>query len=159
MIKSKRVMVFLEFLIGGIFFGIIEDIIVIKILTNKPITLSILGIIFIVSLPFAFLGEYLIDRIDFIKILKLDKKYKKAEIFLEFLIIGVLLGVVEDLMAFYFVIGEAITKEIIFVAFLVVIPFAFVGEILLDRINIQKTIVSKRIIMKNNKKYLDKTPR
>ncbi len=150
--KNNRLFIFLEFLIGGIILGIIEDIILIKFITNEPITLFILLIIFLVTLPFAFLGEYVVDRIDFLKLFNLNKKYKNLEVFLEFLIFGVVLGVAEDLIAFSLAIGDAITLKIVLTAFIIAVPFAFVGEYLLDRISLQKTFSLKRLTWKNNHK-------
>lgn len=70
---NKRLEVFLEFLIWGIILGIVEDTILIKLVTNEPITEHIFLIVFLVTLSFAFLGEYVIDKIDFLKLLKLEK--------------------------------------------------------------------------------------
>ncbi len=132
---EKRILIFLEFLIGGVILGIIEDIIIIKLLTHEPITFHIFLTVFLITLPFAFFGEYIVDHFDFIKIFKLDKKYEKLEVFLEFLIFGVVVGVIEDLTAFYFAIGNPITFQVVLVALAVAVPFAFVGEIIIDRIN------------------------
>jgi hypothetical protein len=143
---EKRIFVFLEFLIGGILLGIIEDIILIKILTTDSITLAIIGIIFLVTLPFAFFGEYIVDKIDFLKFFNINKKYKKVEVFLEFLIFGIILGVVEDLTAFYFAIGDKITINVVLIATLIAIPFAFIGEFLLDQINFEESFKKRKII-------------
>jgi hypothetical protein len=132
---EKRVLVFLEFLIGGVILGIIEDILIIKILTHEPITFHVFFTVFLVTLPFAFIGEYIVDNIDFIKIFKLNKKYKKLELFLEFLVFGIIVGVIEDLTAFYFAIGNPITLKVVLVATCVAVPFAFLGELIIDRIN------------------------
>lgn len=145
---KKRFLVFLEFLIGGIFLGVIEDIIIIKILTEEPITLHILWIVLIVTIPFAFIGEYVVDKIDFIKIFNLNKKYRKIELFIEFLIFGVVLGVVEDLTAFYFAVGDKITLHVIIIIILIAIPFAFIGELIIDRVDLLKTIENKKLILK-----------
>ena len=144
----KRFYVFLQLLIWGIVVGVIEDMIIIKILTDKTITLQILIIITLVTIPFAFVGEYIIDRIDFIKIFKLDEKYKKAEVFLEFFIFGVLLGVTEDLTAFHFAVGEPITWHVVLVVIAVAVPFAFVGEYIVDRLDFISSIKAKKIIWK-----------
>ncbi len=132
---NKRAIVFLEFLIGGIILGITEDIILIKILTNEQINLQILWILLLITIPFAFLGECVVDRIDFIKLFRLNKKYKKIEVFLEFLIFGVILGIIEDLIAFSFSVGESITPKVILFAAIIAIPFAFLGEVIIDRID------------------------
>jgi hypothetical protein len=147
---NKRAFVFFEFLVGGVILGLIEDVILIKILTDEPITFQIFWIILLVTIPFAFFGEYVVDKIDFLKIFKLNKKYRKIEIFLEFLIFGVLLGIVEDLTAFHFAIGNPITFKVILVATLIAIPFAFLGEFIIDRIDISKSFKEKEINLKKD---------
>ena len=66
--------------------------------------------------------------------------YKRLEVFLEFLIFGVLMGVVEDFVAVYLVTGITITLRSIFIIILVAIPFAVIGELIVDRID----LVSKK---------------
>lgn len=66
----RRLEVFLEFLIFGIIVGIIEDLIAIKFATDAQITWRVVGISFLVALPFAFVGEILVDKIDFVRIYK-----------------------------------------------------------------------------------------
>lgn len=77
----KRLEVFLEFLIFGIIVGIAEDLIAIRFATEAKITWQVVGIVFLVAIPFAFLGEVLVDRIDFVsifqKLFKRDNKFKK----------------------------------------------------------------------------------
>mgnify|MGYP000937154646 CR=1 FL=1 len=146
---KKRVKVFLEFLIGGILLGIIEDLILINLASNEPVTWHILWIVLVVTLPFAFLGEYVVDRIDFLKIFNLNKSYRKKEVFFEFLIFGIILGVVEDLIAFYFAVGDPITLKVVLIAAIVAIPFAFLGEYVIDRMDLRKNkniFQSKKIL-------------
>lgn len=135
---NGRLEVFLEFLIWGIILGIVEDIILIKLITNEPITWHIFLIVFLVTLPFAFFGEYVIDKIDFLKLLNLKEKYRKIILFSQFLIFGIMLGVIEDLTAFYFAIGDPITFKVVLVATIIAIPFAIIGELFIDRINLNK---------------------
>jgi hypothetical protein len=66
----KRLEVFLEFLIFGIIVGVVEDIIAIKVTTGEPITWHVLGIIVLVAIPFAFIGEVLVDRINFVELFR-----------------------------------------------------------------------------------------
>lgn len=66
--KWKRLEVFLEFLIFGVIIGVVEDIIAVKITTGEAITWKIFWIIVAIAIPFAFLGEILVDQIDFVKI-------------------------------------------------------------------------------------------
>jgi len=65
-------------------------------------------------------------------------EYKKLEIFLEFLIFGVIMGVVEDLVALSITTDQSITWKTIFIITLVAIPFAAVGELIVDRIDLTK---------------------
>ncbi len=69
----------MEFLIFGIIIGIVEDLIAIEFATNAKITWRVVGIVFLVAVPFAFLGEVLVDRIDFVSIFqKLFKRNNKS---------------------------------------------------------------------------------
>ena len=68
--NCKRLEVFLEFLIFGIIVGVTEDLIAVKIVTNQPITWHVVGIIVLIAIPFALVGEVLVDRIDFVEIFK-----------------------------------------------------------------------------------------
>lgn len=145
---NKRLFVFLEFLIGGVLLGIIEDFIIIKIVSNEVFSLEIFFIVLLVTIPFAFFGEFIIDKIDFIKLFHLTKRYKRLEIFFEFLIFGVLFGVVEDLTAFYFAVGDKINFKIIITLFLITIPFAFISEFLIDRVDFSKSLNLKKIYWK-----------
>lgn len=63
-----RLEVFLEFLIFGVIVGVAEDLIAVTLATGEPITLKIIGIVVLVAIPFAFFGEVLVDRVDFVKI-------------------------------------------------------------------------------------------
>lgn len=52
--------------------------------------------------------------------------------FYEFLFIGVLVGVIEDLIAIYFATDASIDPRMIFIVFLIALPFAFLSEIVVD---------------------------
>jgi len=52
--------------------------------------------------------------------------------FAEFFIVGLLMGVSEDLMAIYFATGESITIHIFIIASAVSLPFAFFSEMVVD---------------------------
>jgi hypothetical protein len=64
--KSKRLEIFLEFLIFGVIMGVIEDLIAIKTATGASITWETVVIITLVAVPFAAIGELIVDRIDLI---------------------------------------------------------------------------------------------
>jgi len=68
--KWKRLEVFLEFLIFGIIVGVTEDLIAVEVVADVPITWHVIGIIVLIAIPFALLGEVLVDRIDFIEIFR-----------------------------------------------------------------------------------------
>jgi hypothetical protein len=74
--------VILEFLIFGIVIGVVEDLIAIKVTTEETITWSVIGIIVLIAIPFAFIGEVVADQIDFAAILEklFSKKEKKKRI-------------------------------------------------------------------------------
>jgi len=71
----KKIELIFELLIFGIIFGVVEDIIVIKIVTNEPITWHAIYIIILIAIPFAIIGEVIIDKIDFVKIFQ--KAFRK----------------------------------------------------------------------------------
>lgn len=58
----RRFGLFLEFLIFGVVLGVIEDLIAVTLATGEVITLRTLGIIILVAIPFAVLGELLVER-------------------------------------------------------------------------------------------------
>lgn len=60
-------------------------------------------------------------------------KRDHVERFLEFLVVGIVLGVIEDLLAVKFATGEEITFEVILVVFAVAVPFAAFSELFVDR--------------------------
>ncbi len=66
----KKWEVIFELLVFGIVIGIIEDLTAIKFATGEPITLKIIGIVILIAIPFAILGEVIFDRIDFATIFK-----------------------------------------------------------------------------------------
>ena len=66
----KRIEVFSEFLIFGIVVGVIEDIIAVKVVADVAITWGTVGIIVLIAIPFAVLGEVVVDRIDFIELFR-----------------------------------------------------------------------------------------
>ena len=61
MSKLKRLRI-LEFLVIGVFMGIIEDLIAIAVATDASIDFSVIGVVFLVALPFAFLSEVVVDH-------------------------------------------------------------------------------------------------
>lgn len=127
----KRLEVFIEFIIFGVLMGVVEDLIAVKFAVDHSIDARTVLIAFLVSIPFAAVGELIVDKTHLIK--KTGNKYwRHIEMFIEFLIFGVLMGIVEDLIALTVITGEPVTLEIIGIVALVAIPFAIIGELIVD---------------------------
>ena len=62
----RRLEVFLEFLIFGVIMGVVEDLIVVTLSTGEPITWKVIGIVILVTIPFAAVGELIVDRMELI---------------------------------------------------------------------------------------------
>lgn len=75
--RAHRLEVLFEFLIFGIVIGIVEDILAVKITTGEPITLKIVGIVILIAIPFAIIGELIVDHVDFIELAKRFKGWFK----------------------------------------------------------------------------------
>jgi len=65
-INIKRLEIFLEFLIFGVAMGIVEDVIALKLATGEPITWRVIWIVTLVAIPFAAVGELIVDRMKII---------------------------------------------------------------------------------------------
>jgi hypothetical protein len=52
--------------------------------------------------------------------------------FAEFFIVGLMMGISEDLMAIYFATGDTITIHVVIIASAVSLPFAFFSELVVD---------------------------
>ncbi|MFH1602137.1 MAG: hypothetical protein ABIB61_04230 [Candidatus Shapirobacteria bacterium] len=61
---------------------------------------------------------------------------------LEFFLIGLAMGIIEDILAIYFATDDPITWRTFKVAFLVALPFAFISEIIVD-IKLLRHIIGK----------------
>jgi len=59
------------------------------------------------------------------------KKINKARLF-EFLIIGILFGLAEDLLAIFLATDAEINLKVVWVVLAVAVPFAFISEIIVD---------------------------
>lgn len=78
--KWKKIEVMFEFLIFGILIGITEDLIAVKLTTGAPFTAKMIGIIVLIAIPFAIIGEIIADRIDFATIFKRTFEKKKKSV-------------------------------------------------------------------------------
>ncbi len=64
--KRKRLEIFLEFLIFGVAMGLLEDLIAISLATDEMITWQTVGIVVLIAIPFAAMGELVVDRISWL---------------------------------------------------------------------------------------------
>lgn len=72
----------------------------------------------------------------------MDRKF--LERFIEFFFIGLLLGIVEDVIAVYFATGEPITWSMVGIIALVALPFAAFTELVVDKTDLIVTHSKKR---------------
>ncbi len=128
---SYRVKVFLSLFLFGVVLGFVENITAIYFATDHAINLRAVIISILVVIPFAAIGELIVDRVNLISTNK-RKGLKRLEVFLEFMIFGLVMGVVEDLIVITLLTGKAITLEVVGIVFLVTLPFAIVGELIVD---------------------------
>ena len=128
--KSKKLELFLEFLIFGIIMGIVEDLLAISLSTGSHFSWKILFVVTIVTIPFAAIGELIVDRA---KLAPKLIKNPKVAMYVEFLVFGILMGIAEDLIAVVLATGASISPTIVAIVLLVTIPFAAINELIVDR--------------------------
>jgi len=57
---------------------------------------------------------------------------ERTERIIEFVVIGLVMGITEDLLAVWLSTGEPITLEVLGIVILIALPFAFVSEYVVD---------------------------
>jgi peptidoglycan/LPS O-acetylase OafA/YrhL len=60
--NAKHIERFLEFLVIGVIFGTVEDLIAVKLATGESISLYMIGVVVAVAIPFAAFSELYIDH-------------------------------------------------------------------------------------------------
>jgi len=80
-------------------------------------------------------------------------KWKKLEVMFEFLLFGILIGITEDIIAIKLTTGASITPRMIGIIVAIAIPFAIIGEMIADRVNMASTFekMSNNINHRNKK--------
>lgn len=71
--KARRWELILEFFVFGIILGVIEDALAVKMVSGEPLTWAALGMIVLITIPFAIIGELVVDN------LNLTEKIKKVK--------------------------------------------------------------------------------
>jgi hypothetical protein len=77
-------------------------------------------------------------------------KHKNRIRLIEFFIIGVIFGIVEDLLAITIATGGKFEWKYVWVATIVAIPFAFISEIIVDHPDFWKKFLPKRWFLKKD---------
>lgn len=77
------------------------------------------------------------------------RKAKRLEVIFEFLVFGIVVGIVEDVLAVKLTTGEPITLKMIGIIVLLAIPFAIVAEVIADNIDFSKFF--ERFVGKNSR--------
>lgn len=75
--KTSHVERFLEFVVVGVIFGTIEDLIAVKLATGESISLNMIGIVVAVAIPFAAFSELYIDHPEIRPMRKVAEKTRK----------------------------------------------------------------------------------
>lgn len=75
---------------------------------------------------------------------KNHERRRRLEVFFEFLIFGIALGIVEDLVAIVLATDAKISPKLFLIVLLVTIPFAALGELIVDKTNWFKWISSRK---------------
>ena len=128
--QHKKIALFVLFLAIAVVMSVIEDIFVVILAAQATINLRIILLIFAISIPFAAFSELVVDKI-YIPILG-----RKLELFLEFLIFGIIIGIIEDLLAILVATSSPITLKTIGIITLIAIPFAILSELIVDRMDL-----------------------
>ena len=79
-------------------------------------------------------------------------KHKYKIRLIEFFVIGVLFGIIEDLIAISLATGGAFEWKYVGIAAVVAIPFAFISEIVVDHPNFWKHFLPTHWFNEENKK-------
>lgn len=130
---KKSLKVFLGFLIFGVLVGMIEDLIAIHYATDYTIDARAIYVALFVAIPFAIIGEVIVDRTHLLPKASKNKNIRHLEIFLEFMIFGVVMGIIEDLIAISILTGGIITFNTVWIVTIITLPFAILGELIVDR--------------------------
>ena len=134
MSSHARLKVFFSFVFFGVLIGLVENLLVVYFATSHPLDLSVFVISLLVVIPFAALGELIVDRHPLLP--HADSAFvRRLELFLEFFVFGMVMGVVEDLLVITLITGGGITLEVVGIVALVTLPFAVFGELVVDRTN------------------------
>jgi uncharacterized membrane protein YgaE (UPF0421/DUF939 family) len=75
--RRRRLERFTEFLLVGVALGVIEDMIAVMLVTGEGFSFEMLGIIVMVTVPFAAFSELIVDSDEYLIIEKIAEKMKE----------------------------------------------------------------------------------
>lgn len=70
---KKKTLRIVEFLVIGVLFGLVEDIIAVKAVSNVMVDLRVIGTVLLVAIPFAIVSELVVDHPRFWEVLRMRK--------------------------------------------------------------------------------------
>lgn len=73
------------------------------------------------------------------------RKRRRLERFTEFLLVGVVLGVIEDMIAVMLVTGQSFSLEMLAIIVMVTVPFAAFSELIVDS---DEYLIIEKILVK-----------
>lgn len=75
----------------------------------------------------------------------MSTREKKIHRFIEFLIVGLAMGITEDIIAVKLATGAEINLSVIWVVLLIAIPFAVFSELIVDREDFDFGLIEKKL--------------
>ncbi|MFB6193375.1 MAG: hypothetical protein ABEK00_03925 [Candidatus Nanohaloarchaea archaeon] len=72
-----RIERFIEFLLVGVFLGVTEDMLAVMLATDASFNIEVLGVVVLVSVPFAAFSELIVDNEDYQLTEKIADKVKE----------------------------------------------------------------------------------
>lgn len=70
----KKTLRMVEFLIIGVLFGLVEDIIAVRAVSDVLINTKVIGTVLLVAVPFAIMSELIVDHPRFWEILRIHRR-------------------------------------------------------------------------------------
>ena len=75
--KKRRLERFTEFLLVGVFLGVVEDMIAVMLVTGESFSLEMLGIVIMVTVPVAAFSELIVDSDEYLIIERMVEGVKE----------------------------------------------------------------------------------
>lgn len=76
---KKKTLRIIEFLIIGVLFGLVEDLIAVNLVSEVIIDIRVIGTVLLVAIPFAIISELVVDHPRFWELVRLKHKEEQTE--------------------------------------------------------------------------------